>query len=189
MKANENAFLHFLEGSDKHFIIPVYQRNYDWKREQCEQLFYDLIDIIDNKFRNHFMGTIVSIYYYDEAGREYLIIDGQQRITTLSLLLLAMYNLLDEGEITATFQKEKIMEDYLVNKYSPDDKKIRLKPIKEDNIAFFSLFNKDKSLFLKGSNLTENYNYFCTKLKECEKSIDSIFDAIKRLWLFATLRG
>ena len=86
MKVNEEALLHFLEGSDKHFIIPVYQRNYDWKREQCEQLFCDLIEIIDNNFRNHFMGTIVSIYYFDEAGREYLIIDGQQRITTLSVL-------------------------------------------------------------------------------------------------------
>ena len=131
MKVNEEALLHFLEGSDKHFIIPVYQRNYDWKREQCEQLFCDLIKIIDNNFRNHFMGTIVSIYYFDEAGREYLIIDGQQRITTLSVLLLAIYNLLDKEEIEATFKKEKIKEDYLVNKYLEKEKKIRLKPIKE----------------------------------------------------------
>lgn len=183
MKANESAFLHFLEGSDKHFIIPVYQRNYDWKREQCEQLFCDLIEIIDNKFRNHFMGTIVSIYYYDEAGREYLIIDGQQRITTLSLLLLAMHNLLDKGEIEATFHKEKIKEDYLVNKYSEKEKKIRLKPIKEDNEAFLALFETDEDYFVRDSNITENYKYFCSRLKECEKPIDSILDAIKRLFI------
>lgn len=183
MKANEKAFLHFLEGSDKHFIIPVYQRNYDWKREQCEQLFCDLIEIIDNKFRNHFMGSIVSIYYYDEAGREYLIIDGQQRITTLSVLLLAMYNLLDKGEIEATFKKEQIKEDYLVNKYLEKEKKIRLKPIKEDNEAFLTLFENDEDYFINNSHITENYKYFCSKLKECEKSIDDVFDAIKRLFI------
>ena len=183
MKANEKAFLHFLEGSDKHFIIPVYQRNYDWKKEQCEQLFYDLIEIIDNNFRNHFMGSIVSIYYYDEAGRQYLIIDGQQRITTLSVLLLAMYNLLDKGEIEATFKKEQIREDYLVNKYLEKEKKIRLKPIKEDNEAFLNLFENDEDYFVKNSNITENYNYFCSKLKDCEKSIDDIFDAVKRLFI------
>ena len=183
MKVNEEALLHFLEGSDKHFIIPVYQRNYDWKREQCEQLFCDLIEIIDNNFRNHFMGTIVSIYYFDEAGREYLIIDGQQRITTLSVLLLAIYNLLDKEEIKATFKKEKIKEDYLVNKYLEKEKKIRLKPIKEDNEAFLTLFDNDEDYFVKNSNITENYKYFCSKLKECEKSIDNIFDAIKRLFI------
>jgi uncharacterized protein with ParB-like and HNH nuclease domain len=68
MKANEKAFLRFLEGSDKHFIIPVYQRNYDWKKEQCEQLFCDIIEIINQNFRNHFMGSVVSIYY-EEGGQ------------------------------------------------------------------------------------------------------------------------
>ncbi|MEN6293991.1 MAG: DUF262 domain-containing protein, partial [Methanobacterium sp.] len=160
-----------------------YQRNYDWKREQCEQLFCDLIEVIENNFRNHFMGTIVSIYYYDEAGREYLIIDGQQRITTLSVLLLAIHNLLDKGEIEANFKKEQIKEDYLVNKFLGEEKKIRLKPIKEDNIAFSKLFENDEDCFVKDSNITENYKYFCSKLKDCEKPIDHIFDAIKRLFI------
>ena len=86
MKAKEKKFLHFLEGSDKHFVIPVYQRNYDWKKEQCKQLFDDLLDL-GNSNRTHFLGSIVSIYHDDGDDREYLIIDGQQRLTTLSLLL------------------------------------------------------------------------------------------------------
>jgi uncharacterized protein with ParB-like and HNH nuclease domain len=180
MNANEKAFLRFLEGVDKHFVIPVYQRNYDWKKEQCEQLFSDIIEIIDNKFRKHFMGTIVSIYY-EEGGQEYLIIDGQQRITTLSVLLLAIYNLLDKGEIKATFNKEQIKKGYLVNEYLENEKKIRLKPIKEDNDAFIALFENDEDYFIKNSNITENYKYFCTRLKQCKKSIDDVFDAVKRL--------
>lgn len=182
MRAGEKAFLRFLEGSDKHFIIPVYQRNYDWKKEQCEQLFCDIVEIIDNDFRSHFMGSIVSIYY-DEGGLQYLIIDGQQRITTLSLLLLAIYNLLVKGEIKATFNKEQIKEEYLVNKYLDNEKKIRLKPIKEDNEAFLALFENDEDNFVKGSNITENYIYFCSQLKDCKNSVDDIFDAIKKLFI------
>ena len=91
--------------------------------------------------------------------------------------------MLDKEEIEATFKKEKIKEDYLVNKYLEKEKKIRLKPIKEDNEAFLTLFDNDEDYFVKNSNITENYKYFCSKLKECEKSIDNIFDAIKRLFI------
>ena len=131
MKAKEKKFLHFLEGSDKHFLIPVYQRNYDWKKEQCKQLYDDLIEISKNN-RTHFLGSIVSIYHDDGEDREYLIIDGQQRLTTLSLLLLAIYKFLDKDSVLSSINKEQIRDEYLVNKYSKDDKKIRLKPVKND---------------------------------------------------------
>ena len=117
MKAKEKKFLHFLEGSDKHFVIPVYQRNYDWKREQCKQLFDDLIDISKTN-RTHFLGSIVSIYHDDGEDREYLIIDGQQRLTTLSLLLLALYKIIDKELLETNVNKEQIRDEYLVNKYS-----------------------------------------------------------------------
>ena len=105
MKAKEKKFLHFLEGSDKHFVIPVYQRNYDWKKEQCKQLVDDLLDIGDSN-RTHFLGSIVSIYHDDGDDREYLIIDGQQRLTTLSLLLLAIYKLIDQNIVQSSVNKK-----------------------------------------------------------------------------------
>ena len=88
MHAQERTFLEFFEGADKRFIIPVYQRNYDWRREHCEQLYNDILDIMKYKFKNHFIGSIV--YVFDEYGEksDFLIIDGQQRIATISLLLL-----------------------------------------------------------------------------------------------------
>ncbi|WP_085829531.1 DUF262 domain-containing protein [Clostridium massiliodielmoense] len=182
MKANEKGLLRFLEGADKQFIIPIYQRNYDWKKEQCEQLFNDLIDICKNNFRNHFLGSIVSIYYDDGDGQEYLVIDGQQRLTTISLLLLAIYNLIELKKINTEFKKEQLKEEYLVNKYSHDDKKLRLKHIKDDSIAFESLFTNREEEFIQDSNITKNYKYFKNKLLSLKEiTIDDLYKAIKKL--------
>lgn len=182
MKANEKGLLRFLEGADKQFIIPIYQRNYDWKKEHCEQLFNDLIDICKNNFRNHFLGSIVSIYFDDGDGQEYLVIDGQQRLTTISLLLLAIYNLIDSKKIVTEFKKEQLKEEYLVNKYSHDDKKLRLKHIKDDNIAFEKLFTNREEEFIPDSNITKNYRYFRNRLISLkEVTFDELYRAIKKL--------
>ena len=113
MKAQEKAFLRFLEGSDKHFVIPVYQRNYDWKEAHCQQLFDDILSIINDDFRTHFIGSIVSIYSDDRLGQEYLIIDGQQRLTTVSLLLLAVHDFIIDNKIDTNVNPEKIKNTYL----------------------------------------------------------------------------
>jgi uncharacterized protein with ParB-like and HNH nuclease domain len=179
MKAKEKRFLHFLEGSDKHFVIPVYQRNYDWKKEHCSQLYEDLIDITKNN-RTHFLGSIVSIYHDDGDGREYLIIDGQQRLTILSILLVSIYKLIDEGKIETTISKEMIRDEYLINKYTKNDKKIRLKPVKNDKNAFASLF-KTEDDYLQDTNITVNYLYFYNRIQEGEITIDGLFSAIKQI--------
>ncbi len=179
MKAKEKKFLHFLEGSDKHFVIPVYQRNYDWKKEQCKQLFDDLLDIGSSN-RTHFLGSIVSIYHDDGDDREYLIIDGQQRLTTLSLLLLAIYKLIDQDIVQSSVNKKQIIDEYLINKYSKDDKKIRLKPVKNDKNAFSALF-KDEKNYLQETNITLNYQYFYDRIIDDEISVDDLFAAVKQL--------
>lgn len=159
MKASEKIFLRFLEGADKNFVIPVYQRNYDWQEKHCKQLYDDLISVVKNNYRTHFMGSIVSIYSDDGQGQEYLVIDGQQRLTTLSLLLLALYNYISVNQInTEVAIPQKICEEYLINKYSVGDKKIRLKPVKEDNNAFQKLFTDEE--YIHSSNVTKNYCYF-----------------------------
>lgn len=88
-----------MEGSKKHFIIPVYQRNYDWKTENCKQLYDDLVKVIKNNRKSHFLGSLVSVYEPSGRNTEFLVIDGQQRLTTVSLLFLAMYNLISNGII------------------------------------------------------------------------------------------
>ena len=93
MKGSETKLIAFMQGSDKRFVIPVYQRNYDWKTENCKQLFDDLKKVIKMQRKSHFFGSIVSVFNPDGENMEFQIIDGQQRLTTISLLLLAMYNL------------------------------------------------------------------------------------------------
>lgn len=180
MKAGEKEFLRFLEGTDKNFIIPVYQRNYNWKKEQCKRLFDDLEDIINSNFRTHFLGSVVSIY---SMGQEYLIIDGQQRITTMSILLMAMYNIIKEQCIETTYlrSEEKIMDAYLINRYARNDEdKIKLRPIIEDRKAYNKLFDSDGEL-IEDSNITINYNYFYNRILEGTVSIDDLYKAIEKL--------
>ena len=100
MKGSETKLVAYMQGANKRFVIPVYQRNYDWKTENCKQLYDDLVKVVKNRRKSHFFGSIVSVYNPDGANDEFLVIDGQQRLTTVSLLLLAMYNLLENQVIT-----------------------------------------------------------------------------------------
>ncbi len=182
MKGSELRLIEYMEGSKKRFIIPVYQRNYDWKIENCKQLYDDLIQVIKNNNKTHFFGSIVSVYEPSGRNTEFLIIDGQQRLTTMSLLFLAMYNLLEE-KITVSEDKslkDQIYEDFLVDKYQPQEKRMKLKPIKNDQKAFSKLFNS-KDDYIKDSNLTINYSYFYERIQKQEITIDELFDAICRL--------
>lgn len=188
MKAGEEYLLRYLEGHDKRFVIPVYQRNYDWKREQCQQLFDDILGILNRKQETYFIGSIVSIHNDDSKDRELVIIDGQQRITTLSLILLAIHNLLEAGDVQSSnpMLKEQIKDNYLVNKYSEEEKRIRLKPIKDDNQAFLKLFEGKPEQHLVSSNITLNYLYFVDRVKglaERNVTIDQLYDAIKKLMI------
>ena len=178
MKAEEKRFLQFLEWSEKSFVIPVYQRNYDWKKEQCKQFFDDIIQITKENYRTHFMWAIVA-YQEDWYWKELLIIDWQQRLTTLSLLLLALYKVLDSWKIDSNIIKEKIYDEFLVNKYSKDkSKKIRLKPVKDDRIAFNSIFEWEE---IENSNVVINYNYFYNRILEQEIKVDELYKAIEQL--------
>lgn len=179
MKAEEKELLRFLEGTDKNFIIPIYQRNYDWKKENCKQLFDDLENLLKKNLDTYFFGSIVC---KPEDMERIIIIDGQQRITTTSLLLLAIYNFIRDTEIEVDGAlDDKILNEYLINKYSPKDKKIKLKPIKKDQQAFEILFNNNKNEFIIESNLTQNYEYLYKRVKESKYSVNEIYSAIKKL--------
>ncbi len=175
---------HLLEymNSKKRFVIPVYQRNYDWKYENCKQLFDDLVKLKNQGRKSHFFGCIVSVYDSYSLNDGFLIIDGQQRLTTVSLLLLAMCNLLDEGSIKSSRENlgQMIREEFLIDKWKSKETRIKLKPVKKDLKAFEMLFEAP-SEHIKTSNLTLNYEYFCKRLRECDLSADDIFDALSRL--------
>ena len=179
MKGSETKLLEYMEGAKKRFVIPVYQRNYDWKTENCKQLYDDLVKVVKKHRNSHFFGSIVSSYLPNGRYTEYLVIDGQQRLTTVSLLLLAMYNLIKEGKVhpqTETMAQE-ILEDYLVDKHQPWETRIKLKPVKNDRAAFGKLFDANEKND-RNSNLTFNYEYFYNRIQKEEISIEELYDAL-----------
>ena len=182
MKGSETKLVAFMQGSDKRFVIPVYQRNYDWKTENCKQLFDDLKKVIKTHRKSHFFGSIVSVYNPDGENMEFQIIDGQQRLTTISLLLLAMYNLIKNGIIAAEQGNlaDKIYRTYLIDEWQDDDTRIKLKPVKNDQTAFGKLFD-DETDHVKDSNVTINYRYFYERIQRQELTMDELFEAIRRL--------
>lgn len=188
MKGSETKLVAFMQGADKRFVIPVYQRNYDWKTENCKQLFDDLKKVIKNQRKSHFFGSIVSVYNPDGENMEFQIIDGQQRLTTISLLLLAMYNLIKNG-IVASEQgnlADKIYRTYLIDEWQEDDTRIKLKPVKNDQTAFGKLFD-DESEHVKDSNVTINYRYFYERIQRRELTMDELFEAVRRLEIISII--
>lgn len=184
MDGHARQLLQFMDGADKRFLIPVYQRNYDWKIANCKRLYEDLIKVIKDNRKYHFFGSIVSVYDMDSdtSTHDYLIIDGQQRLTTISLLMLAMRNILEKGILVSENAKraEKIYKAYLVDEYAEEETRIKLKPVKNDSKAFRKLFG-DEEEYYKNSNLTINYEYFYKRIQKEEISIDELFRAIQRL--------
>ena len=181
MKGEAQPLIKYFDGSDKRFIIPLYQRNYDWKEENCKQLFQDLLKLHTSGRKSHFFGSIVSSI--EPGSEDRFIIDGQQRITTVSLLLMAMVNTYKEGLIKAADVKlhEKIFKRYLVDEYQEDERKVKLKPIKKDMQAFDALLFLPKEKYIKSSNVTRNYEYFYDRVQKCGLTLDELFNAIKGL--------
>lgn len=169
------------ENADK-LIIPVYQRNYDWREEHCKKLYQDLVRTIQNKKRWHFFGGIVSVSDPMGSSSDYLVIDGQQRITTVSLLLLAMANLIKDGKVVPEDDTlyAQITKKYLVDEINPKNRKVKLKPIKGDQDAYDRLWG-DPENFARSSNITQNYLFFYNEIQKQAITIDQLFKAVEKL--------
>ena len=171
-----------MEGADKRFIIPVYQRNYDWKRENCEQLYDDLKKVVRENRPSHFFGSIVYASEGNGAGTDCNIIDGQQRLTTVTLLLLAMRDLVRRGLVGTSHDRldEQIEQRWLLSPWAREDDRLKLRPVKTDREAFARLFG-DEEDYDRSSNLTHNYEYFYNELQKQAVSIDELFRAVGKL--------
>ncbi len=183
MKATQSTVNDFFSLTGTIFSIPVYQRNYTWEEENCEKLLQDIISISQNK-KTHFMGSITYILHWidDEKSlrklQEFVIIDGQQRITTIMLLLKAIETKIPNEEI-----KKEI--DGLLNL---SGQKLRLKPIKSDKEAF-DLVMQNRSHEIQGvSHIRNNYKFFTKELDNYISKgyrIEEIYGAFLRLKIVA----
>ncbi|GAA9446863.1 DUF262 domain-containing protein [Helicobacter pylori] len=183
MRVKESTVNDFFALTSTIFSIPVYQRNYTWEEENCEKLLQDIISISQNK-KTHFMGSITYILHHidDEKSlrqlQEFVIIDGQQRITTIMLLLKAIETKIPNEEI-----KKEI--DGLLNL---SGQKLRLKPIKSDKEAF-DLVMQNRSHEIQGvSHIRNNYKFFTKELDNYISKgyrIEEIYGAFLRLKIVA----
>lgn len=164
------------------FRIPVYQRNYDWSEENCSRLLDDIKTIIDTG-EKHFLGTIV--FMSPRGGgfalKEYTIIDGQQRLTTLMLILKALADISSSIDPSCT---EEIIESYLHNQHCDEKFKVKLKPISSDNEQFLLLLKNHIDELNQEGHIFKNYTLCKERIMRWHKSgisLNSILEALTKL--------
>ena len=186
MKGYAKPLHEFIEGHKIQFVIPVYQRNYDWLIDNCDQLFSDLVKLSRSNRCSHFFGSIVTSSADSSYNR--LVIDGQQRLTTISLLLLAGIKAVKAGaiEISEESKIDEAYEVFLKAKFCNSERKIKLVPIENDRITYDKIFNEEDS-FDEDSKVTRNYRHFYDLLtrKPQALSFDQLLDAIERLQIIS----
>jgi len=182
VQAEKNQFTKFISG-EVTLVIPVYQRNYDWKVENCARLFEDIKTVIE-KNKPHFIGTFV----YQQmsvggASQEYIIIDGQQRIASIILLAKALYDSTDDDDL-----REDIRSRFIRHTTGRGLRnKCRLRPTEYDSATFDKLMSDaafDEHNFTddeKKSAMYKNYKFFRDKVSSSAGAEEKFCDAIGRL--------
>lgn len=162
MKATETKVNTFLASPDTCFAIPVYQRNYDWTIAQCRQLLDDIIQVgsQDNN-ESHFIGSIVYVcddIYTIGSMNEFTIIDGQQRLTTLTIIYIALYNFAKKHNDESN--EKRIHKSYLINEFDSNKEKLKLKTTENNKDALrFILEQNTSDNYMHQSRIIDNYNY------------------------------
>ncbi len=187
MKADAIKLLDFIgKSQEKQFVIPIYQRVYSWEKEQCKQLWDDIIKTGGNDQMNgHFIGSIVFVQdgIYTTNYNELLIIDGQQRLTTITLLFIALRNRLnDEDEFLEKFSRQKIQNRYLINSDEKGDKKFKLFLSEPDRDTLLSLIDKDRRKPNEPSlKIMENFKLFEEWIRKNTDKLETIFKGLDKL--------
>ncbi|WP_187944160.1 DUF262 and DUF1524 domain-containing protein [Helicobacter pylori] len=186
MEAEATPLLKFIKDNQKNqLVIPIYQRVYSWKKEQCKQLWDDIIKTGGNdQIKGHFIGSI--LYVLDgitHSDNTLLIIDGQQRLTTITLLFIALRDHLnDEDEFLKKFSRQKIRNRYLINSDEKGDKKFRLILSEPDKDTLLSLIDKDRRKPSEpSSKIMENFKLFEEWIRKNTDKLETIFKGLDKL--------
>lgn len=173
-------FSDIIEKNKRVFKVPVYQRNYDWNNIQCEKLYQDIMNA-NKRDHKHFMGTIVYIVGLDGSTlNEVLIIDGQQRLTTMYILLKALY----DAAKGVSVRIEAEIEEVMFNRNCDEKYKLKLKPVKSDNEQLLLLIKDKTDEMDRNSNIYKNYITFKNLIEETVTSgleLNDILNGIKKL--------
>lgn len=182
MEAKETNFLRFLN-SPKQLVIPIYQRTYSWKQKECEQLWKDIQKTgKDDTISGHFVGSIVYVekgLYQVSALPRLLVIDGQQRLTTLSLLIAALCNHIKEKEIKTEINPDRLVSYYLLNDREEGDEKYKLILTQSDKHSLFKILENLELTDEDSARIKENYNFFKEQIEKTD--LNTLYKGISKL--------
>ncbi|GAA9295356.1 DUF262 and DUF1524 domain-containing protein [Helicobacter pylori] len=188
MEADATTLLNFIkDNQNNQLVIPIYQRLYSWEKEQCKQLWDDIVKTGgSDQIEGHFIGSI--LYMLDRithSNNALLIIDGQQRLTTITLLLTALRNhLSDEDEFLGKFSCQKIQNRYLINSDKDGDKKFRLILSESDKDTLLYLIDKDRRKPSDPSlKIVENFKLFEEWIRKNTDKLETIFKGLEKLMI------
>lgn len=182
MDARKGNIYEILNGN-KQFLIPVYQRFYSWDIGQCKRLWNDIVEMQKQGKLGHFVGSIVNIaeQAMPTGVQKYMIIDGQQRMTTLTLLLLALRDYATKNPDDKTINARRIDNMLLKNEYEDGDERYKLLLTETDRDILISLVEEKPIRKGTKSRLIENYNFFANKLANKEIQPAEVFESIGKL--------
>lgn len=184
MKATEAKLLDFLKKSPQ-FVIPIYQRTYSWTEKECRQLWDDIVRCgSSNKIAVHFVGSIV----YVESGLSQvthqaplLVIDGQQRLTTISLLLAALAKAVAESEPFDGFSQRKIKNYYLVNPEETGERHFKLLLSQTDKASLTALVSDGELPQHPSIRINANFDSFKRWISECKVDLATLCRGLAKL--------
>lgn len=182
MDARKGNIYEILNGN-KQFLIPVYQRCYSWDLEQCRRLWNDIVEMQKKKKIGHFVGSIVNIaeQAMPTGVQKYMIIDGQQRITTLTLLLLALRDYALKNSEDKTINARRIDNMLLKNEYEDGDERYKLLLTETDRDILIKLVGEKPFAEDTRSKLLDNYRFFAGKIADKELSPAELYESIGKL--------
>ncbi|GAA8616171.1 DUF262 and DUF1524 domain-containing protein [Helicobacter pylori] len=182
MEADATPLLNFIKGNQNNqLVIPIYQRLYSWEEEQCKQLWDDIIKIGgDDKMDGHFIGFILYVLDGIKHSKNLLfIVDGQQRLTTITLLLIAL-----RDHLSDEVKRKEIEDDYLINSDKDSDKKFRLILSESNKDTLLSLIDKDRRKPSEpSSKIMENFKLFEEWIRENTNQLETIFKGLEKLMI------
>lgn len=176
--------MNFLKGP-KQFIIPIYQRTYSWTLKECGQLWDDIIKTGGNdKVEGHFVGSVVYIergLYQISSIPQLLVIDGQQRLTTISLLLAAFGRALEGSLESLDTTRKKIDNYFLLNSEEENDLRYKLLLTQSDKDTLIRLIEGKELTDQKSGRIVENNQFFEDKIKNSGVSLETLYKGIAKL--------
>ena len=182
MDARKGNIYEILNGN-KQFLIPVYQRYYSWDIEQCKRLWNDIVEMQKKGKEGHFVGSIVNIaeQAMPTGVQKYMIIDGQQRMTTLSLLLLALRDYAIKNPDDTTINARRINNMLLKNEYESGDERYKLLLTETDRDILMRLVEEKPIPDDTRSKLLDNYKFFTGKIADKELQPAEVYESIGKL--------